>query len=199
MFLVRVCGACGSPGAALCRSCAARLEPAATVRCPEGAVRATAVLRFDGVGRDLVLGLKYRNRRDTVGPLADAMAAAVAPRPFDLISWAPTSAARRRGRGFDQARLLAVAVARRLGCPCRAVLSRQPGRPQTGLDAMHRHDSHGPAFVASAPVSGRVLLVDDVVTTGATLAAATAALRAAGAGSVEVLVAAATPLKDTSR
>src|SRR4051794_17674526 len=180
MFLARVCGACGRPGAAVCASCAARLVPAGDLRCPDGAARATAVLRFDGAGRDLVLGLKYRNRRDVISPLAQAMAATVAPGPFDLISWAPTSAARRRRRGFDQARLLAVAVARILGSPCRDALRRRPGPAQTGLDAAHRQDARrGPAFVPRRPVTGRVLLVDDVLTTGATLTAATAALQAA--------------------
>ena len=192
-MLPRVCGSCGVSGAPICAGCSARLVPAGPVPAPPGADCAVAVLRFEGVGRDLVLGLKYRNRRAAIGPLAATMAQAVAGETFDVVTWAPTSAARRRTRGFDQARLLAQAVGRQLACPCWGLLQRRPGPPQTGRDRRDR--ASGPAFVARGLVSGRVLLVDDVITTGATVAAATAVLRRAGAGSVVVVAAAATPLK----
>src|SRR4051812_13728817 len=110
MFLPRPCAACGAAAGPLCPRCANRLVPAGPVDVPLGAASAVAVVRFEGVGRDLVLGLKYRNRRDAVVPLAAAMAAAVENESFDLLTWAPTSAARRRARGFDQARLLARAL-----------------------------------------------------------------------------------------
>ena len=110
-----------------------------------------------------------------------------------LVTWAPTSPRRRRDRGFDQAQLLARAVARRLGLPARATLRRTSSTPQTGLDARARH--LGPAFRALRPSPGSVVLVDDVVTTGATLEAAASALRAAGATTVIGVTAAATPLK----
>ena len=196
MLLPRVCGGCGAAGGPVCAGCSAQLEPAGPVPAPPGAERAVAVVRFEGAGRNLVLGLKYRNRRAAIGPLAAAMAQAVVGQTFDVVTWAPTSAARRRARGFDQARLLAQAVGRQLGCPCWGLLQRRPGPPQTGRDRRDRHDrASGPAFVARGVVSGRVLLVDDVITTGATVAAATAVLRRAGAGSVVVVAAAATPLK----
>jgi predicted amidophosphoribosyltransferase len=196
MLLPRVCGGCGASGGPVCAACSARLVPAGPLPPPPGAERALAVLRFEGAGRDLVLGLKYRNRRSATVPLAAAMAQAVAGQRFDVVTWAPTSAARRRARGFDQARLLAQAVGRQMGCPCRGLLRRRPGPPQTGLDRHGRSDRlTGPAFVARGTTTGRVLLVDDVVTTGATVAAATLALRAAGAESVVVIAAAATPLK----
>ncbi|HEX8771251.1 MAG TPA: phosphoribosyltransferase family protein, partial [Acidimicrobiales bacterium] len=96
------------------------------------------------------------------------------------MTWAPTTGARRRERGFDQAELLARAVARRLGLPCRRLLRRRPGPAQTGRDREGRQS--GPAFTTRR-VTGpaRVLLVDDIVTTGATVSAAARALRAAGA------------------
>jgi predicted amidophosphoribosyltransferase len=193
MLLPRVCGGCGSSGGPVCAACAARLHPAGPLPAPRGAEGAVAVLRFEGSGRDLVLGLKYRNRRAVVVPLAAAMAALVVPQSFDVVTWAPTSSARRQHRGFDQAHLLARALSRQLGCPCRGLLWRRPGPPQTGLDRDHRRT--GPVFVAHGEVRGRVLLVDDVVTTGATVAAAAAALRGAGARSVQIVAAAATPLK----
>jgi predicted amidophosphoribosyltransferase len=111
---------------------------------------------------------------------------------IDVVTWAPTTPVRLRGRGFDQARLLARAVARRRGLPCRPLLRRWAGPAQTGRDAAARRA--GPLFSASGPVRGRrVLLVDDVVTTGATVSAAARALREAGAIEVHVVAAARTP------
>jgi predicted amidophosphoribosyltransferase len=110
---------------------------------------------------------------------------------FDVVTWAPTSRARRHDRGFDPAELLARAVARRLRARGVGTLDRRPGPPQTGLAADARR--RGPRYVARRGVPGRVLLVDDVATTGATLAAAASALRAAGAREVLALTAARTP------
>lgn len=195
------------PRSALCAACADRLVPAGPVVVP-GLDTVVSVLRFDGAGRDLLLALKYRNRRGVVAVVAPAMAAAVAQRIAvrgiaveeagadgagpDLVTWAPTSTARRRDRGFDQAELLARAVARRLGCPLRATLRRTSATHQTGLDARHRHT--GPAFAARRRVTGRVLVVDDVITTGATAAEVCRALREWGAEPLGVAVVAATRL-----
>ena len=193
MLWRNVCIVCGSAGAVVCARCADQLEPAGAPLVPAGLDDLQAVLRFDGAGRDLVLSLKYRNRRGSVAPLAAAMAAAVQASTIDAVTWAPTSATRRRQRGYDQAQLLAVAVARRLGRPCPQLLRRTSGPPQTGLDAPHRR--LGPSFRPTRQVPASVLLVDDVVTTGATLMAAAGALRLGGAVGVIGVTAAATPLK----
>lgn len=131
----------------------------------------------------MVLALKYAHHHDAVRLLAAAMATLVDER-VDGVTWAPTSARRRRTRGFDQAELLARAVARHLGVRCRRTLTRDAGAPQSGRDRRARLD--GPAFTATrhAAGAGRVLLVDDVRTTGATLCAAADALTAAGAARV---------------
>jgi len=191
MLLPTTCPVCGAPGSAPCGRCAAELRPARSLPAPAGVDSCCAFLDYDGAGRELVARLKYRNARASVPFLARGMAAVVGE-PVDLVTWAPTTPARLRARGFDQARLLAKAVAGDLGVPCLPVLRREPGPAQTGRDAAARHG--GPGFVARRPVTGRhVLLVDDVVTTGATVAAAARALRGAGAATVHVVAAARTP------
>jgi predicted amidophosphoribosyltransferase len=138
----------------------------------------------------LVVRLKYRNARGGIPFLAGAMAALVAREGVDAVTWAPTTAARRHRRGFDQAHLLARAVARRLRLRCVRTLRRRPGMAQTGRSLAERRT--GPVFSARGPVPARILLIDDVVTSGATVAAAARALRGAGAAEVHVLAAART-------
>lgn len=197
MLLVTRCPACGTPGPAPCDRCASELRRAPSLACPPGLDALHAVLAYEGVGRELVARLKYRNARAVVGGLAAAMAALVAGsvERFDAVTWAPTSVARRRARGFDQAEVLARRVARQLGVPAVALLRRAHGPPQTGRAAAERR--RGPEFVParSARPPDRVLVVDDVVTTGATLTAAARTLRRGGATTVVGLAAARTPLK----
>jgi predicted amidophosphoribosyltransferase len=191
VLLPTTCAACGANGPSPCAGCAAELRPAPALPTPAGLDSCAAFLAYDGAGRELVARLKYRNARASVPFLARGMAAIV-EEPVDLVTWAPTTPARLRSRGFDQARLLARAVGANLAVPCRPVLRRPPGPAQTGRDAVARHA--GPAFLAHRPVHGlRLLVVDDVVTTGATVAAAARALRQAGAAEVHVVAAARTP------
>lgn len=96
----------------------------------------------------------------------------------------PLHGRRKRARGYDQAGLLARAVAAELGVPLVAVLRRTRGTaPQARLDAERRRANVVGAFAAER-VGGGVLLVDDVTTTGSTLDAAARALLAAGAAQV---------------
>jgi predicted amidophosphoribosyltransferase len=155
---------------------------------PTGLDGLQAWCHYDDVARDLVVALKNRERRDLVGWLACAVAHDLVPppRPGLVVTWAPTAAARRRARGFDQAELLARALARRWGLPCRPLLRRARGPAQAGRSAGQRR-AH-PGFSAVGRVPAQVLVVDDVATTGATLAAAGRALRSAGAVGVSGLV-----------
>jgi predicted amidophosphoribosyltransferase len=151
------------------------------------------VFAFEGTGRRLVLALKYANGRSLVRPIARAMARLVPRGSVDVVTWAPTSALHRRQRGFDQAELLARVIARCLGVRCRRLLVRaESSPPQTGRSRSERLT--GPTFSASRRIRGRrVLVVDDVVTTGATLRNAARTLSAAGASDVRCVAAAATP------
>jgi predicted amidophosphoribosyltransferase len=151
-----------------------------------------AIIAYEGVGRELLARLKYRDARQAVAPLADALAARLVDTALiDTVTWIPTTDRRRRERGFDQAELLARAVARRLGRPCRRLLRRLGDDHQTGRTRSERLG--GPRLVAVGVPPRNVLLIDDVVTTGATVRAAVEALRSAGAVRVEPWVAAATP------
>ena len=109
-----------------------------------------------------------------------------------MVTWAPTSNRRVRGRGYDQAEVIARAVARQLGVPCVRLLYRAHGTPQTGKSRSER--LVGPAFRARRPRKGlAVLVVDDVVTTGATAAEACSVLAEHGARVVGVAAACWTP------
>lgn len=195
MLFATRCPVCNRPGAAPCAECAAQLRPAPDLPTPDGLDDLVAPLSYSGTGRELVARLKYRNARAVLPALADAIAARIDPATVDVVTWAPTSRARRHERGFDQAHLLARAVARRLHRPCRSLLLREPGPPQTGRPKRDR--MHGPTFTAPRRPPARILVVDDVITTGATMRAAARALRMSGAHVVKCAAAARTPLKAT--
>jgi ComF family protein len=110
----------------------------------------------------------------------------------------PLSRGRKRERGFNQAEIIARAVAREARVPLRARILRKTKErpPQAGLSASARRTNVASAYRARLPRSLRgktVLLVDDVLTTGATAEAAARALLAAGAGAVDVLTLARVP------
>jgi predicted amidophosphoribosyltransferase len=192
MLLPRTCPLCRRPGPAPCRACAAELRPAPRLPAPVGVDECRAVLAYEGAGRELVARLKYRNARSSVPWLAGAMAVTISGLgPFDAVTWVPTTASRRRRRGFDQSVLLARAVAHRLRVPRRRLLVRRPGAPQTGRSLVERR--RGPRLVPRGRAPARVLLVDDVVTSGSTVTAAALALRRAGAQTIVVVAAARTP------
>ena len=184
------CVLCRRGRAPLCGSCGSDLRPPPSTRV-RGVGPVPALFAYEGAGARIVQALKFRDGRRLVGPLADGLCALVPSGPPPVVSWIPTTAARRRGRGFDQSELLARALARRLGLPCRPVLRRLGGPSQTGRNRVERADNVG--FRPVGQPSGRLVLVDDVCTTGATIRAAAATLGARGGSTPSFVVVARTP------
>jgi predicted amidophosphoribosyltransferase len=177
------CGICGAQApSGLCVGCAATLAPPVGDLHIAGVAHTWALLDYAGA-RDLVLALKSGDRR-LVQAVAVAMASELSSAdpftdvlcPDTVITWAPTSAARARQRGGDQAEVLARALGECTGMRCRRLLRRAPGSPpQHGRSAAARRQ--GPVFACVATPGSSVVVVDDVMTTGSTMAAAAQVLR----------------------
>ena len=157
---------------------------------------------YNSTIRRAILGFKYRNQRSSLRVLGDALVRRVhveqsrSLQKIDIVTWAPTTQKRIVGRGYDHAELIAKYVAKRLRVPCQKVLVRLSDRPQTGNSRQAR--LVGPSFLARKLDSEHLLLVDDVVTTGATLNSASHALYQAGAGLVTCVAVASTVLWQSS-
>jgi competence protein ComFC len=181
------CDRCGVPVAGkvdhvyTCHDCASR-EP--------HYAQARSAARFEGAVRELIHQLKYQHAfwvlPDLVHLAEAAHRAHFAEEKVDLIAPVPLHPSRRRARGYNQSALLATALGRRLGLPARNRLLRRvrDTGTQTHLTAAARLLNVRGAFAVAQPraAAGRtVLLVDDVMTTGATLEECARALRKAGA------------------
>ena len=210
--LPAVCVGCGAEGPPLCRTCAsaldARLDTPGGVPIglpgdvPEPLLQLEWCAAFRGTVRAALHAVKYGGEQRMAEPLG----AAIARRwrrvgvGADLVVHVPVHAARSRTRGYDQAERIARVAARELGLPHRSLLTRERATiAQFDLDRETRATNVEGAFAVlpmpgarpgAPPVSLRdrwVLLVDDVVTTGATLAACAIALEQAGALAVSAI------------
>lgn len=192
ILLPQRCGACRRRGPSPCQPCCEQLAAAPPVVPLPPLSGLIALLVYEDGARPLVAGLKVRHNRSAQRWLASGLALLL-PDAVDLVTWAPTSPSRVAARGADHARLLAEEVGRAAGVRAQGTLDRLPGPQQTGRSRAERL-AHGPSFTARYDLSGlTVAVVDDVTTTGATLAAAGRALMAAGASRSIGMAAAATP------
>ncbi len=214
LVLPRTCAGCGVPGPVLCRRCArllTRPREATPRRVPWGMPPTVAAGAYAGPVRPAVAAFKEHGRAELAGPLGTALALAVAVhaallpgRPVLLVPLPPTRAAL-RARGRDPVRELAVAAVgelRAAGVDAeQARLLARTGRVRdsAGLTVAQRRANLAGTVTARAarvPRGALLVVVDDVVTSGATLTQAAAALgvtAAAGAGPVLAAVVAATP------
>ena len=160
----------------------------------------TAVWYYKGKVRDGILGLKFHYRVDYALPLGRSVAMKVLREQgtgFDAVTWAPVSALRKLRRGYDQSQLLAQTVGKELGIPVERLLKKQRHTPaQSRLTEQARKANVLGAyrFAGKQSVAGkRILLIDDVFTTGATAEECARVLLTAGAKSVSCAAVAAAP------
>lgn len=161
--------------------------------------RARAAFAYQGSLREVIQCLKYRGQTQLAGPLGQLMHAVYRrfwqPADVDLILPVPLHRRRLRERGFNQALLLVRRWPRAAGEPrvpleCSVLVRTRATAPQAGLDRRARRTNISGAFAVRSParVAGRrLLLVDDVITTGATVAECARVLKQSGAARVDVL------------
>ncbi|WP_131732386.1 ComF family protein [Actinomadura formosensis] len=215
LLLPQRCAGCGREPVLLCDTCARPLRAAARPArpAPSGLPPPWTVAAYEGALRVILAAYKERGRTALAVPLGEAMATAIraalaaVPDPpagassgGAVIVWVPSGRRAVRRRGHDPLRGVVAAAVRRLRADGVAVSAvdalRQRGRvaDQAGLTAVQRAANLRGAVEARAGVAGlRVVLVDDVVTTGASLAEAVRALRTAGAEVTGTATVAATP------
>jgi predicted amidophosphoribosyltransferase len=210
------CVACAEPGPdELCARCATRVrvlvppwcdrcgtpQPAPTARCSQCASlgsldRARSLVAFAEPSRRLTLQLKRRGRNGLAHAIGGLLAL-LADREglvtdATVVTWVPAGRSS-RAKGFDHARLVAIAVASELGRPAAALVHRAADGPRQADVPLQRRRENVAGRFAARPVATHVLVVDDVFTTGATAEACAAALKTAGASAVDVVTWARTP------
>lgn len=187
------CVCCGDPVAGdiqhdyTCYACS-RNTPAFTF--------ARSAVRYEGAVGTALRDLKYNNAVWVAQELAELLLACVraeySDEEFDFVSAVPLHPSRQRARGFNQSGLLAASLARKMNLPYKEKAARRvrPTSTQTGLTAPQRAANVSGAFrsgIFSSLKGKRILLVDDVMTTGATVNACADALKKAGAKSIHVV------------
>ncbi|HET7269832.1 MAG TPA: ComF family protein [Rubrobacter sp.] len=178
-----VCGRCGLPTA---------FETFVCEQCKNvdfGFESARAPLKYDGVGKEIVHALKYRGYKRVVEKLAAPLMLQVLDETrFDAVVPVPLHRSRLRKRGFNQAELLAHGVAEKINATVSDTLKVvRSTRDQVELSAAQRRANVAGAYSARKSICGKVLLVDDVFTTGATMSACAGTLVRAGANEVHAL------------
>lgn len=189
MLFERNCPSCGRPARTICDGCAGLLQPAPIV-CVPGALWSKAALQYDHVAAPLVLAGKNHGRKDVLRHLAQLLVPLV-PSNAQIITWVPANTQARRERGYDQGKIVARTISAATGVPARRLLKRRDGPAQVGQDRAGR--LAGPNLETEGAAALRIVLIDDVMTTGASLTTATRVLREAGAEEVWTLTLCAVP------
>ncbi len=192
------CLVCNREGSLLCGDCrvtAVITKRATCYRCNAisesgktcNSCRSSSVLsgvivasHYDGQVKELIGRLKFQQTVAAAEVLAELLTPLLDSAQFDLVAAVPAAPSRYRARGYNQAELIAKAVARRLGLPYSRPLVRLGNARQLGQSRQSRLEQMSQAFEAkSTPLiqDARILLVDDVLTTGATLNACASELK----------------------
>ena len=211
LIFPRTCAGCGREGGYLCDECEATIPRLESPQCSVCSAPSrlslcawcqsanqpfngiTAPYRWTGVVQELVYSLKYRNVRASAPRLAELMTAHLADKSItaDMVAPVPLHPSRERERGYNQSEVLAQGISQSTGIPVsnKVLVRIRNTPPQVSMSTPEerRRNVIG-AFECVGDVAGkRVLLVDDVVTTGATVAECSVQLRNAGAASIWVL------------
>jgi ComF family protein len=194
------CLGCRKEGSLLCDACQGLL-PAQTLQERTGAFLAHklnsqylqsvfSATMYAGIAQELIHTLKFERAPAAADTIAAIMAGRMHLPSSGTVTFVPTAASRVRMRGYDQAELIARRVAAACQLPCTPLLQRTGRQRQVGQGReVRRHQLQGVFQMRNhAPVSDAVLLIDDVLTTGATLEAAAAVLHDAGAATIHAAV-----------
>lgn len=208
LIVPSACAGCDMPGPALCGPCAGKLDrvgapgclrcghpwPSAVpscAECPAGVSWSRQAVAYCDLTARIITAMKDGHRRALAPPLARIMCEVIpVPAPGAVLVPVPTTRSRVAERGFNQAALLARAIGREWGMAVDEVLTRDGPvrRRQRGSSRAERLTQVQGAFRPARAVPHHAVLVDDVLTTGATLTAAARALRAAGCARVGAIV-----------
>ena len=184
----------------LCRKCREHVPFAESVSIP-GVSSCVSACRYEGRMADAVRRFKFNGRQAYASAFGELVAERIYEDlrdDYDILSWVPLAADRMRSRGYDQARLIAGAAAKDLRQSLVPTLRKQRGvsRQSGTKSADARKANILGAYSVPHPeaiLNKRILLIDDIVTTGATLSECAKTLRIAGAGSVCCAVLSRTP------
>lgn len=193
LFFPPKCALCGRVGVhGVCEQCERTLPRMETaLREGTGFGRCAVPLKYEGAVREALLRFKFHGARSAAEGLGMLLARCAAEElggEFDVVTWAPVSDKRFRERGYDQSELLARAAAKQWDTkPVRLLRKRRDTPPQSGLGAEARRGNVIGVYEAANAEevkNARILLIDDIVTTGSTLSECVRVLKDAGAQSV---------------
>lgn len=202
------CLGCGAEGSIICANCASNLDPVpercyrcrklspycltcTACRKQSRLKRVSVATIYDGVAKELVWKLKFSGAQSAAKSLAIIMNQQIETNQELLIVPVPTATSRVRQRGYDQATLIARELSKLSGLKYARCLARVNQTHQVGSGRSKRIKQLTNAFRITNPHTikdAHILLIDDVITTGATLESATKTLRLAGAKRIDALV-----------
>jgi ComF family protein len=182
------CINCKKEGDLLCNKCQQVLPHPGLAGCAIGARAAT---KYTGSAKELVARLKFERSRAAAMTVAKVMADRLPVSSGMVVCNIPTAPQRVRMRGYDQSVLIAKEFASLCGLPFASLLARQGQQRQLGQNRDVRSQQMRGVFramVPRVPEKPNVILIDDVITTGATLCAAADVLRSAGVSRIDMIV-----------